>query len=182
MDGAALARGLELVFKNAPVKRQRDSRRKRRTKAAERKQTAPKAAEPRAEGEERETVEPAESAKPVGDGRRCHAVTVREYQESVGPEPMIEATVRLLRVRQRSYKTEEAYIGWLRRLARFHDDKPMDEFGEEELKRFLSYIVVEEGVGAGTQRQALNAGVFYLREVLKLELGDFSDRGVEDRR
>jgi len=162
---------LNWFFKNAPVKRQRDSRRKQRAKAAERKQTAPKAAE----GEERETVEPAESAKPVGDGRRCHAVTVREYQESIGPEPMIEATVRLLRVRQRSYKTEEAYIGWLRRLARFHDDKPMDQFGEEELKQFLSYIAVEEGVSAGTQRQALNAGVFYLREVLKLELGDFSD-------
>jgi integron integrase len=34
---------------------------------------------------------------------------------------------------------------------------------------------VEEGVAVGTQRQALNAGVFFLREVRKMELGDFSD-------
>jgi len=34
---------------------------------------------------------------------------------------------------------------------------------------------VEESVSASTQRQALNAGVFFLREVRKMELGDFSD-------
>lgn len=120
---------------------------------------------------------PVESAAGAwaGDGRRSHLVTVREYQEAVGPEPMIEAAVRLLWVRKRSRKTEEAYIGWLRRLARFHADKPMDQLGEEDLKQFLSYLAVDEGVGAATQRQALNAGVFYLREVLKQELGDFSD-------
>lgn len=66
------------------------------------------------------------------DGRRRHSVTVREYQGSVGPEPMIEATVRLMRVRHMSYRTEEAYIGWLRRFARFHEDKRMDLLGEEE--------------------------------------------------
>ncbi|MFP4493977.1 MAG: hypothetical protein ACLFRP_08830 [Puniceicoccaceae bacterium] len=37
-----------------------------------------------------------------------------------------------------------------------------------------SYLAVEEGVSASTQRQALNAGVFFLREVRKLDLGDFS--------
>jgi integron integrase len=51
----------------------------------------------------------------------------------------------------------------------------MDLLGEEDLKQFLSYLAVEECVGAETQRLALNAGVFYLREVLKQELGDFSD-------
>ena len=67
--------------------------------------------------------------------------------------------------------------GGLRRIDRFAGGrgKSLDEVGEEDLKGFLSHLAVEEGVSAATQRQALNAGVFFLREVRKMELGDFSD-------
>lgn len=73
-----------------------------------------------------------------------------------------------------------ASIGWLRRMDRFARGgrgKSLDEAGEEDLKDFLSHLAVEEGVSASTQRQAINAGVFFLvlREVRKIELGDFSD-------
>ena len=109
------------------------------------------------------------------DGRKHYAVTVREYQGSVGPEPLIEETVRLMRIRHLSYRTEQTYIGWLRRFAAHYPKLPMDQLGEEELKHFLSALAVEEGVSASTQRQALNAGVFFLREVRQQDLGDFSD-------
>ncbi|WP_185693186.1 integron integrase [Puniceicoccus vermicola] len=110
------------------------------------------------------------------DGRRAYGVTVREYQERVAPEPLIEEMIRLMRVRHLSYRTEEAYIGWVRRMEAFvAGKKTMEEFGEEDLKAFLSHLAVEEGVSAGTQRQALNAGVFFLRESRQMELGDFSD-------
>lgn len=109
------------------------------------------------------------------DGRRRHAVTVREYQQSVGREPLIEEAVRLMRIRQMSYRTEESYIGWLRRLGHYHADVPMNELSEEHIKGFLSHLAVEEGVSAATQKQALNACVFLLREVQRRELGDFSD-------
>jgi integron integrase len=46
----------------------------------------------------------------------------------------------------------------------------------------LSFLAVEECVAAGTQRQALNAGVFFLREVRKMKLGDFSDYVKADQR
>ncbi|MEI2419789.1 phage integrase N-terminal SAM-like domain-containing protein, partial [Arthrospira platensis SPKY2] len=75
-----------------------------------------------------------------------------------------------------AYRTEETYLGWLRRMEAFLQEKDgLEHFAEEDLKRFLSYLAVEEGVGASTQRQALNAGVFFLREVKKQDLGDFSD-------
>ena len=111
------------------------------------------------------------------DGRQSYPVTVRQYQERVESEPLIEETVRLMRVRHLAYRTEEAYIGWLRRMDRFVAVKGMslEEFGQDDLKAFLSHLAVEEGVSAATQRQALNAGVFFLREVRKFELGDFSD-------
>ncbi len=125
-----------------------------------------------------DSVQPARSREErdtCSDGRRRYPMTVRDYQESVGPEPLIEDAVKLMRIRQMSYRTEESYIGWLRRWKRYMGAKSMAEFGESDLKAFLSYLAVEEGVSAATQRQALNAGVFFLREVCKQELGDFSD-------
>lgn len=117
------------------------------------------------------------------DGRRQYAFTVAQVQDNVPIDPWYEETVRVLRVRHMAYRTEETYLGWIRRMERFLNDKEgLEAFGEADLKRFLSYIAVEEGVAAGTQRQALNAGVFFLREVRKMELGDFSDYVKADPR
>ena len=111
-----------------------------------------------------------------GDGRQQYAHTLSEIQAKVPLDPWYEETVRLMRVRQMALRTEESYLGWIRRMERFLQHKDgLEAFDEAGLKRFLSYLAVEEGVAAGTQRQALNAGVFFLREVRKMELGDFSD-------
>ena len=110
------------------------------------------------------------------DGRRHYVYTIAEMQRKVPLDPWYEETVRLMRVRQMSYRSEESYLGWIRRMERFLANKDgLEAFGEADLKRFLSHLAVEEGVAASTQRQALNAGVFFLREVRKMELGDFSD-------
>lgn len=110
------------------------------------------------------------------DGRRHYVYTVAEMQARVPMDPWFDETVRVLRVRQMAYRTEETYLGWLRRMQCFHGHKDgLETFGEANLKGFLSFLAVEEGVAASTQRQALNAGVFFLREVRKMELGDFSD-------
>ena len=45
----------------------------------------------------------------------------------------------------------------------------------EDLRGFLSHLAVKERVAAGTQRQALNAGVFFFREVLRRSPGDLGD-------
>lgn len=52
------------------------------------------------------------------------------------------------------------------------------------MKAFLDHLAVHERVSAGTQRQALNALVFFFRDVSKRELGDFSDytKGGSKRR
>lgn len=110
------------------------------------------------------------------DGRRRYGPTVRELGKHVPADPLYEEAVRLMRVRHMAYRTEESYIGWLRRFeAHFHGKKSMDQLDEDALKSFLSHLAVEEGVSAATQRQALNAGVFFLREVRRMKLGDFSD-------
>jgi integron integrase len=83
--------------------------------------------------------------------------------------------IRLIRLRKYSYRTEESYAHWLNRFTRFVGSKPVDDCGEAEIRAFLDHLAIEGRVGASTQRQALNALVFYFREVLKHELGDFSD-------
>jgi integron integrase len=45
----------------------------------------------------------------------------------------------------------------------------------EDLKGFLSHLAVKERVAGATQKQALNAGVFLLREVYGKDPGDFGD-------
>ena len=68
----------------------------------------------------------------------------------------------------RSRRSSTLPVG-CRRMERFLGDKDgLEIFGEEDLKRFLSYIAMEEVVAACTQWQALNAGVFFLREVRKM--------------
>ena len=82
---------------------------------------------------------------------------------------------RLLRIRHYSYRTEQTYVEWAQRWARFHRGRPVEELGEAELKGYLDHLAVAGQVSASTQRQALNALVFLLREVLGQSLGDFSD-------
>ena len=73
---------------------------------------------------------------------------------------------RLLRVRHYSYRTEQTYVEWAQRWARFYRGRPVEALGQPELKRYLDHLAVAGRVSASTQRQALNALVFLLREVL----------------
>ena len=183
--------GLNWFFREAPRRRHLGSRQARGGLQGGCDSSATKAAE--AGGCDAQsgpaTSGAAVAASAVGDwtdtedGRRHYAHTVAEMQVKVPLDPWFVETVRLMRVRQMAYRTEEAYLGWIRRMERFlaHKDG-LEAFGEEALKRFLSFIAVEEGVAASTQRQALNAGVFFLREVRKIELGDFSDYVKADPR
>jgi len=117
------------------------------------------------------------------DGRQHYPHTVAELQQQVPIDPWYEETVRLMRVRHMALRTEETYLGWIRRRERFLASRNgLEDFNEGALKRFLTYLAVEEGISASTQRQALNAGVFFLREVRKFELGDFSDYVKADPR
>jgi integron integrase len=83
-----------------------------------------------------------------------------------------QALIARLRLRQVSWRTEQTYRGWLWRFAGFLGKRPVEEAGGAEVRAFLTKLAVEERVGVATQRQALNALVFYFREVAARELGD----------
>ena len=87
------------------------------------------------------------------------------------------ASPRLLdRVRDRirfkhySIRTEQAYVDWIRRFIRFHDNRHPAELGPGDIERFLTSLAVDRNVAAATQNQAQSALLFLYREVLATEL------------
>jgi len=91
-----------------------------------------------------------------------------------GPEWEREL-IRVLRERHYEWRTEQAYRMWARRFAGWLEGRgiTVSQAGELELSGFLSDLAVRQRVAVATQRQALNALVFLMREALGKTLADF---------
>src|SRR4029450_5383464 len=82
-----------------------------------------------------------------------------------GRKPKLLDQVRgAIRARHYSVRTEEAYVGWIKRFIFFHDKRHPLEMGQQEITQFLSALAVKEHVSASTQNQALCALLFLYRE------------------
>ena len=79
-----------------------------------------------------------------------------------------------IRARNYSIRTEKTYLAWLQRFIRFHGGKHPDSLQLDHIAAYLTYLAVSRMVASSTQRQALNALVFYYKQVVGRELGDFS--------
>jgi len=87
------------------------------------------------------------------------------------PPKLLAQVRRAIRIRHYSRRTEEAYVGWIRRFVRFHGLRHPAELAERDVTRFLTGLAVEAGVSASTQNQALSALVFLYDAVLGRPLG-----------
>jgi len=65
-----------------------------------------------------------------------------------------------IRTRHYSYRTEEAYVGWIKRFIFFHHKRHPAEMGPVEITQFLTALAVDRHVSASTQNQALAAILF----------------------
>lgn len=83
---------------------------------------------------------------------------------------MLERVRAAIRVRHYSFRTEETYVGWVRRFILFHGKRHPAEMGVLEVEGFLSALALEGGVAAATQNQAKAALLFLYRHVLGMEL------------
>jgi integron integrase len=86
------------------------------------------------------------------------------------PPRLLEQVREVIRLKHYSIRTEQSYIGWIKRFILFHSKRHPRDMGAEEITRFLSHLAVAGNVSASTQNQALNAILFLYREVLKLDL------------
>jgi integron integrase len=83
------------------------------------------------------------------------------------PARLLDEVRSAIRTRHYSRRTEEAYVGWIRRFVLANDRRHPRELGVGDVRRFLTMLAVEGRVSASTQNQAQSAIVFLYREVLR---------------
>lgn len=74
-----------------------------------------------------------------------------------------------IKVKHYSIRTEEAYVGWIKKFIFFHNKRHPAEMGKLEMEQFLTHLAVDKNVAASTQNQALAALLFMYKEVLQVE-------------
>jgi len=117
-------------------------------------------------------VVPQSPSKAPGEFRDC-LVPADVMQKRYGV--FLDRLKTAIRVRHYSIRTERAYVAWIRRFLSFHKDLTVPVLEAEHIQIYLNYIAETREVAASTQNQALNAIVFFFKEVLKRPPGDFND-------
>jgi len=84
-------------------------------------------------------------------------------------------TRETLRVAHYSYRTEQTYLGWIRKFVAYHQDRKPSTMEADHVRDFLRHLAMDRQVASSTQNQALNAVVFLFKFVVKKDIGDFSD-------
>lgn len=83
---------------------------------------------------------------------------------TAAPSTDLERARTALRARHMSPRTEESYLGWIRRFLEKRGES--SEPAEAAISRFLSRLATEGHVAASTQNQALHALLFFHQEAL----------------
>lgn len=79
------------------------------------------------------------------------------------PLRLLDQVRDCLRVRRYSIRTEQSYIGWIKRFIFFHDKRHPKDLGVQDIEAFLTHLGVEVGVSASAQNLAKSALLFLYR-------------------
>jgi len=116
--------------------------------------------------------EPDADVRPVefavkGGGLVVHQSPTSPYAPSVTGKPKLLDQVRAKRRLQHLAKrTEEAYVGWIRKFILFHHKRHPLEMRVSQVETYLTHLAVEQYVATSTQNQTLCALLFLYRHVL----------------
>lgn len=95
------------------------------------------------------------------------------WKTSMKKSEVIKNVTETCRRRHLSPRTKDAYLAWILRYGDFCKSNAWP-FKEDKIKAFLNRLANVGKVSAATQNQALNAIVFFYRDVLDDDIGDFS--------
>jgi integron integrase len=96
---------------------------------------------------------------------------VNDTAQEPRPRRLLDQVRDKLRTLHYSPRTEDAYIGWIKRYIYFHGKRHPKDLSEGEVEAFLTALATERGVSASTQNQALCALLFLYKQVLGVDLG-----------
>jgi integron integrase len=94
-----------------------------------------------------------------------------DVPDATGKPKLLEVVRERLRAGYYSLRTEEAYVGWIRRFVAFHGRRHPRTMGAPEVTAFLTDLAVTANVSASTQNQAFSALLFLYANVLAQPLG-----------
>jgi integron integrase len=83
----------------------------------------------------------------------------------------MERARHVARFRHLSHKTEKSYLGWIYRYGRWCAQH-QDGDHAAKMRGYLSHLAIDRKVAKATQQQALNALVFFYKQVLNTDVGD----------
>jgi integrase len=103
----------------------------------------------------------------------------------MNPSQAICLVREVIRRQHKALATEDCYTFWLRRYMTALLEMPEDLSSEKKLEQFLTDLARHRDVSASTQNQALNAILFFYREVLGQSIGNVNalraKRPVQER-
>jgi integron integrase len=123
----------------------------------------------------------APAAGNAGAGGRKAIVPPRAADDQ-GMSAWEHALIRKMREKNFLWRTEETYRRWAGRFAEFIAPRSPYAAAAPEVGAFLSELAVAQRASAATQKQALNALVFFLQEGLGRDLGELKFRRSERQR
>ena len=90
----------------------------------------------------------------------------RPAVSSASQPTLLDQVRHVLRLKHRSYRTEEAYVQWIKRFIVLHHTRHPHTMGAADIRAFLTHLAVDSTVAASTQTVALQALLFLYRQVL----------------
>ena len=112
--------------------------------------------------------------KKLSNTKCAYLIKPAEQNEYAKPK-LLEKVRTKLRVNHYSKKTEEAYIGWIKRFILFHKKRHPNEMGKDEIQKFINHLAVEQNVSSSTQNQALQAILYLYKNILNKNVGWLDD-------
>ena len=110
---------------------------------------------------------------PCNKPSKLHILDRSIYQPSENvnwAKKLLDQLREELRLKHYSYRTEQAYVDWVRRFILFLNKRHPAEMGATEIRAFLTYLTQDRNVSASTQNRALSAILFLYRHVLHKEI------------
>jgi integrase len=113
--------------------------------------------------------------------RSPEADHARDYDHHLDDRNPLDADALLGEVRKAtrtrgySWRTEKAYVGWVRRFASFHAGMgvQVEELNGSHARRFLEHLAIDERLAPGSRNQAASALAFMFKAVQgRDEMGD----------
>ncbi|GEK11736.1 integron integrase [Pseudoalteromonas peptidolytica] len=84
--------------------------------------------------------------------------------------PFLNSIVDYMLTKQYSLRSVDTYLKWIAGFINYHDKRHPSSMGDNEVEKYLDYLVLKKNVSPKTQATALNALVFLYKHIIKQEL------------